>query len=836
MAELNFPHIFIPDGPSVREYTNPSGGGGEFELPARPSRQRHADFVKQALDRAWAESLELGEKRKAVSLPARGGTYLEFESAPGFELKFQSLESRTSGIRLLNVKTEPQPTGASVQKATVFVPHGKEKIFANKVERYKSENTKNNLPKEQKLIESINGLRMAVIHSFWNDMIELIPNNEHPVWCEVWLRTSSSEGNIRVRDEFCELGRELAIDVRGNFISFPERIVLLLCVNFDQLESLIESSDRIAEFRRAKETADFWTGVPNADQAEWAKHLAGRVSAPDGSEVLACILDTGANNGHPLLSPLLADRDCDSVNPDWGPADEDGHGTNICGTVAYGENLGHWLQTDEEIRIPFKLESIKLIPKSGYSEDQDLNGYRTSQAISRAEILNSTSVRAICMAVTSLDARDRGRPSSWSGTVDALAAGADDGTKRLVIVSAGNVTSAADWADYPDSNLRSEIHDPGQAWNALTIGAVTAKDRISNEEMAAVYGPVASAGQLSPYSTTSLSWDTRWPNKPDLVFEGGNVGVDKKNFSTQLDDLSILSLHHKPQEALFTINYATSAASALATEQACRLLAQYPKAWPETIRGLMVHSGEWSDQLKSQFRLPGLSDKRNRERLLRVCGYGIPRLERAIECARNSLTMIVEREIQPFKASDGGRFKANEMHFYELPWPREALLALPGATSIKIDVTLSYFVEPGPGEIGWRDKYRYRSFGLDFNLKRPDESLQEFITRLNKHEDVREEGEDYGGSSVPWEIGEKMGRTRGSIHRDWVTLNAAEAADANVVGVFPRSGWWKEREYLGKGDAVARYSLIVAIHAPEVDVDIYTPVAVSIAPEVDIAT
>ncbi|GLO71341.1 subtilisin proteinase [Phaeobacter inhibens] len=684
-------------------------------------------------------------------------------------------------------------------------------------------------PKNKPLVESVENLRIALLHSFWNDDVGLIPSVDAPQACEIWLRTPAKEYEAASIAEFRDVCGALDIPLRDGHISFPERIVVLIEANAKQLADLISSIDNLAEFRRAKETADFWTGMDNAQQAEWAQNLATRLSVDAGTKTSACVIDTGANNGHPLLAPLLADADCGSVDTEWGTSDEDGHGTSMCGNVAFGDNLGHWLQTDTAISLPYKLESIKLIPKSGHKEDQNLNGYRTSQAVARAEISNPDFTRAICMAITSTDGRDRGRPSSWSGMIDALAAGVDDEneSRRLFVLSAGNVRDASDWANYPTSNVTSDIHDPGQSWNALTVGAVTFKDHIANEDMANIYTPIATAGQLSPYSTTSMMWDSKWPNKPDIVLEGGNAAVDGTNFTTQLEDLSLLSLNHKPQLANFTGNYATSAASALATEQAARLHAQYPSAWPETIRGLMVHSAQWTQQLRNQFSEPGNSQKANRERLLRACGYGIPSMERAISSATNSLTMVVEGEIQPFQEKEKNGFKANDMHFYALPWPKEALNDLPLDTMVTIDVTLSYFIEPGPGEIGWRDKYRYRSHGLDFNLKKPTESLDEFITRLNKA--AREDDDtDYGGSGVDWQIGEKKGRTRGSIHRDWVEMTAAEAAEAGVVGVFPRSGWWKERPYLGKGNSKARYSLIIAIRTPNTDVDIYTPVAIAI--------
>ncbi len=37
-----------------------------------------------------------------------------------------------------------------------------------------------------------------------------------------------------------------------------------------------------------------------------------------------------------------------------------------------------------------------------------------------------------------------------------------------------------DWKRFPDSNATCEIHDPAQAWNALTVGAFIEKTEISD--------------------------------------------------------------------------------------------------------------------------------------------------------------------------------------------------------------------------------------------------------------------------------------------------------------------------------------------------------------------
>ena len=65
---------------------------------------------------------------------------------------------------------------------------------------------------------------------------------------------------------------------------------------------------------------------------------------------------------------------------------------------------------------------------------------------------------------------DFGTPSSWSAEIDALAAGENDRPKRLFLLSAGNQYDPAAWRAYPASNRTNQVHNPGQAWNALTVG------------------------------------------------------------------------------------------------------------------------------------------------------------------------------------------------------------------------------------------------------------------------------------------------------------------------------------------------------------------------------
>ena len=112
--------------------------------------------------------------------------------------------------------------------------------------------------------------------------------------------------------------------------------------------------------------------------------------------------------------------------------------------------------------------------------------------ISEVEYHEPHRKRIICMAITSEDGLNRGRPSSWSGLLDELASGYSDDRRRLIIVSGGNVRDPADWKRFPDANFTCEIHDPAQAWNALTVGAYTEKIQITDTTLAS-YSAIAEA-------------------------------------------------------------------------------------------------------------------------------------------------------------------------------------------------------------------------------------------------------------------------------------------------------------------------------------------------------
>ena len=90
------------------------------------------------------------------------------------------------------------------------------------------------------------------------------------------------------------------------------------------------------------------------------------------------------------------------------------------------------------------------------------------------------------------------------------------------MVAAGNVTSYQ--ADHRTESDTTPVADHAQAWNAVTVAAHTNLTAVSDDPVYHAWIARAREGELSPRCRTSLLFDQhRWPIKPDICTEGGNV-------------------------------------------------------------------------------------------------------------------------------------------------------------------------------------------------------------------------------------------------------------------------------------------------------------------------
>lgn len=820
------PHIRVDGFSAVQGFATPQSGRANFKVAERTRREHGRSLLRQltALTNGAAQRIE-AQHALGQDIPA--GIYLEFESEPGFELAAESLERARSDIELLSV------TGRGNRMiATVFVPEGQLEHFEGLVREYLESppNARSAKPRHKALLNNISRIRLATLRALWTDDPDLYPEDPtQPVWWEVWLRVGED------REAFLELFRQhgaaLGLSVADRFLTFLERTVVAVKGTVNQMSRSMRVLNCIAELRKLKETADYFMELKASDQALWAADLNGRIQWPEGDAPAVCLLDTGVVRTHPLLQDAFAPADLHTINPQWTVADTAGHGTGMAGLALHGD-LTDLLPAQEPVPLLHRGESVKLLDRDGDNEGE-LYGDLTREAIGRAELAAPQRVRSICMAVTATEDRDRGKPSSWSTTVDALASGSEDERRRLILISAGN-TDPSHWPEYPDSNSTDSIHDPAQAWNALTIGAMTYKTAIDAEEHPDAT-PLARHGDLSPFSCTSGTWDRSWPLKPDVVMEGGNLAQTPQGVS-DLAGLQLLTTHHRPLQRSFDLMSATSAATALAARLTTRVQAHYPTLWPETVRGLVVHSASWTPAMLERYR-PHES-RANARRLLSHCGHGVPFESMCLWSAANALTLVAESELIPFEGvmDQAGRivrFRAREMNLHSLPWPIDELDQL-GATPVELRVTLSYFIEPNPSARGWTRRYLYESHGLRFDVKRPLESDADFLERINLK--ARAEEDRRPPSTPPddgWLLGPSL-RHGGSLHCDRWTGSASDLAARGKIGVYPTMGWWRERRQHERWNSRARYALIVSITTPATDIDLYAAVSAQVQAAVEI--
>ena len=812
MPELprNLAHIYVRGTGQSEAYVS-KAGGKSFPPPPR-DREAHADFLLRSLNVALAQARAGIRADRAPDDQEAGGFVLEFRLPLGQEKFVEKLEDRRQRIELLSVVDR----GDEGLRASVYIPMKAQQYFLRKIERYRDEQTKSGRPKNEPLINRIDAIANGAFSSVFTDDLASLPPLDSRIWWEVWLRL----GRI---DAFSTIATELGVRVSSERLSFAERDVVLA---FGQQASIgrcvVESDGAIAEVRIAKDAPSTFLNLRNDEQAEWANDLAARVISPDADAVAVCILDSGITRAHPLILPGLDAGDVHKYDPSWPDGDSTawrGHGTAMAGLGLYGD-LFPLLLGAGRVRLFHRLETVKMLPHDGTPREPRLYGAITRESATRPEVAQPHRRRVHCMAVTSPAGTNRGRPSSWSAAIDQIAYG-DETVRRLIVLAAGNIRDNINRRSYLTLNDTEQIENPSQAWNALTVGAFTEKDALI-DPMYSGWQTIAPVGGVAPCSRTSVLWDRKWPIKPEIMLEGGNWADSGPQVDSP-DDLALLTTHYRPTIRQFEAFGDTSAAASLGAYLSARVMAHRPTAWPETVRALVVHSAQWTAPM--QVEMNRARTQVEKGALLRRFGYGVPNLDRAAMSSLNDATVVAEEHLRPFQLV-GSQVKTQDMNLHNLPWPREELERI-GTTEVQLRVTLSYFIEPNPGERGWQGRYRYPSHSLRFALKRSDDSLAAFRARINKAVVLEEEDR-----IAPPDAGDDkwlLGRIRdvGSLHSDVWVGSAAELVRRNALAVYPIGGWWKEKPQLERYNMDVRYALCISLRALSAE-DIYTPLAISL--------
>lgn len=264
---------------------------------------------------------------------------------------------------------------------------------------------------------------------------------------------------------------------------------------------------------------------------------------------------------------------------------------------------------------------------------------------------------------------------------------------------------------YLNDNARHlRLLSPAESMNALTVGATFEDNSSFSEDTRQIL--FCSDGMPSPYS--SLGRGLNNSVKPDVIYRGGrNTMMLKMSDLSETTAMWRDSLTREPgtiSAAPFDIasdatkvmcSCGTSNSTALLTHEASRchdVLLDVFNSANETvsndclalmIKAMLVHGAQWGDLYNVFSNALGFTNRKySPDYLHKFLGYGIPNIERSIECAKNRITLI-----------GYGELKNGEAHLFDLPLPfvlnREKILR-------RLTATLTYFTPIVPT----RQKYR----------------------------------------------------------------------------------------------------------------------------------
>ncbi|MBY0314554.1 MAG: S8 family peptidase, partial [Bdellovibrionales bacterium] len=616
---------------------------------------------------------------------------------------------------------------------------------------------------------------------------------------------------------FSEAIEELKLEEQSfpEFIAAERLVVLIYCTLMDA-QKIFDLTGAVIEIELATEVTLDWELIEHPEKFLGSKpsFLAPLKDAPS-----VVVLDTGVNKTHPFLSNAIALAG--SVHPDdKDHSDGHGHGTNMVGVALHDEAVSSIARSGGAQKHTHWVESIKLFTGDASRLASRSNApfwpNMTQQAVELSQEKGRKSERkAFVLAVTANNI-EPGSATSWSLSLDELAF--NEGKGRLFFVSIGNSDGESYSKiikNFPHELMLSKLKDPSQSFNSVTVGAFTSKDVLPATDSYRNYSPLAKRGGVSPHTSSGLPFKTgyRVPIKPEIVFEGGNLAVDKTNFSDdRVPTLTTTTTGRDHLNMPFQVMYGTSPAAALAGCLSMQIWNENRNLWPETVRGLMVHSASWTPEMMQL--LPSKDDR------LALCGYGAPSPELALFCTKDRATVIVQDSLPNLQkiASNTER----QMKTFSLPVPKATLLANPDA-KVELRVTLSYFAEPNAAK-----GIPTRGMDLLWDIQGPAEEDDEFLKRIN--DDMREGDEGSPGTkSFKWEIGIRN-RRRGTVQGDRWSGSAADLAGAKLIAVYPKNGWWNFRKDMKFQST--RFSLIISVITPGIDV--YNEIKNSIEVETEI--
>ena len=531
------------------------------------------------------------------------------------------------------------------------------------------------------------------------------------------------------------------------------------------------------------------------------------VHPPAESAPAVCVIDSGIQEGHQWLEPAIdsatsrcflpgvaADDVADYVGPQ-------GHGTRVAGAVLYPNEIPAagevepvaWVQNARVLNADNKL------PETLTPEEYLQQVVAHFHAAPRFTKIFNHSINANLPC-------PKQRMTSWAAKLDQLS----HEQEVLFIQSTGNQNrdrgtqanpGLCDHLDAgtqpPDHQLAASMRvaNPAQSLHALTVGAISA-DTFEDANLRSF-----AAGEHHPSGFSRAGYGEPWSVvKPEVVEIGGDLVYSKnpprlvRSHPEVSIELLNSPMHGAP--AYSKDGAGTSFAAPKVAHIAAHLQNLFPGASPLLYRALIVQSARWPVWTENEA---------DRDRVLKLIGYGLPSLERATSNSETRVTLITpDAEILPSK----------QLHLYTIRIPEELRSAALEAR-IRIDVTLAYTALPR------RTRARrtgYLETWLDWETSKLGEPRDVFLARMQN-----------GGASqhveFPWMLhkredwgeAQETSRNRGSVQKDWAVFDSFNLPEEFAIAVRAHKGW----NHLD-GAGTARYCLAVSFEVMQGEVPIYS--------------
>jgi len=459
------------------------------------------------------------------------------------------------------------------------------------------------------------------------------------------------------------------------------------------------------------------------------------VNAGVAATPIAALLDGLPISNHVRLAGRLIIDDPDNLEPSY-PVARRQHGTEMASLILHGD-LNHG---ETPLQRPLFVFPVMRPGENGDEQtpaDRLLVDviYRAVRRIKQGDGGQPASAPSVFLFNFSLG--DPTRPfaramSPLGRLLDYLAYH----YKVLFLVSAGNIldritvpqyrTSAEFEAASPDDREHAVLNalnsaksqrtllSPAEALNALTIGAAHAGSAFTGAFPANFIDPFTD-GEL-PNIVSAMGLGFRKAIKPDLLFNGGRAPVHVVATGEQLVvspvragaqhfGLKAASLARIGGDRFEGFTWGTSVATALATRAAHKIYdalldrdggsnhINLPQVYAAlATKALLVHGATWGPKgsfLDENFLPQGQgSHLVRRDDIARLLGYGVPKVERVLDCAQNRATLFGWGTIAPDSAL-----------LYRIPLPPD----LDGVRALRgLTVTLAWFSPINPRHQGYR--------------------------------------------------------------------------------------------------------------------------------------